>query len=266
MRASTSTRFRSSSGFGVTMLAMSQADEIWQLRQATMEVWYDALAADEVGALEALAYELRPHAGFLSGLSGRVLDVGGGAGLAGMFLSQGVEYFVIDPSDTWTTATWSRIRGRMAPDGPEPCFLTGMAEEMPYPDGWFDAALAFWSLNHTADPARCFAEIHRVLRPEGRALIVLEDMVPSWTDIAKLALQEARGRLRVEARDRLHWHQDAIGASSESARRKLRGDWPLQDDHIRISDREIGRWRAGRFSQERREWIDGFLCVELTKL
>jgi hypothetical protein len=41
---------------------------------------------------------------------------------------------------------------------------------------------SFWSLNHVDRPERVLQEVGRVLKPEGRFLIVLEDMPPALLD------------------------------------------------------------------------------------
>jgi len=43
------------------------------------------------------------------------------------------------------------------------------AHDLPFADGTFDAAIAQAVLEHVADPYRCVAEIHRVLKPDGLA-------------------------------------------------------------------------------------------------
>ena len=60
----------------------------------------------------------------------------------------------------------------------EPNFVRAVGEYLPFPDASFDAALSFWSLNHVDQPERVLQEVGRVLKPEGRFLIVLEDMSP----------------------------------------------------------------------------------------
>jgi demethylmenaquinone methyltransferase/2-methoxy-6-polyprenyl-1,4-benzoquinol methylase len=63
-------------------------------------------------------------------------------------------------------------------------FIQGDAATMPFTDGYFDAigiAFAFRNLtfkNH--DTARFLTEIHRVLKPGGRFVIV-ESSQPKWT-------------------------------------------------------------------------------------
>ena len=48
----------------------------------------------------------------------------------------------------------------------------GTVEELPFPDGSFDCAVANWMLYHVADLDRGLAEIARVLRPGGRLVAI----------------------------------------------------------------------------------------------
>ena len=52
-------------------------------------------------------------------------------------------------------------------------FLTGDAENLPFPDASFDVVYSFGVLHHTPDTARAVREIRRVLRPGGEAVIML---------------------------------------------------------------------------------------------
>jgi SAM-dependent methyltransferase len=45
-------------------------------------------------------------------------------------------------------------------------FIYGFAEEMPFPDSFFDAIIAVNSLDHVDDFYRCSAEIRRVSKPD----------------------------------------------------------------------------------------------------
>ena len=45
------------------------------------------------------------------------------------------------------------------------------AESLPFPDARFDVVVSFQTLEHIADPPRAIAEMHRVLKPGGIALV-----------------------------------------------------------------------------------------------
>jgi ubiquinone/menaquinone biosynthesis C-methylase UbiE len=55
--------------------------------------------------------------------------------------------------------------------GRRPSFLVGDVAALAFPDRSFDLVVSTLSMHHWADPAAALAEIGRVLRPGGRALI-----------------------------------------------------------------------------------------------
>jgi ubiquinone/menaquinone biosynthesis C-methylase UbiE len=52
-------------------------------------------------------------------------------------------------------------------------FITGDAENLSFPDASFDVVYSFGVLHHTPDTHRAVTEIHRVLKPGGRAIVML---------------------------------------------------------------------------------------------
>lgn len=60
---------------------------------------------------------------------------------------------------------------------PQPQFVLGSAESIPFPDNIFDAVTISFGIRNFDHRASCLAEIHRVLKPGGR-LAVLEFAVP----------------------------------------------------------------------------------------
>lgn len=59
----------------------------------------------------------------------------------------------------------------------------GDAEKMPYHDNTFDLIYTFGVLHHTPDIKKALKEIHRVLKPEGKAIIMLYAV--GWKHIVK---------------------------------------------------------------------------------
>ncbi|MCB2109166.1 MAG: class I SAM-dependent methyltransferase [Rhodobacteraceae bacterium] len=51
---------------------------------------------------------------------------------------------------------------------PGPTFQEGSAEALDFPDCTFDAIVMAFGMNHMAEPEKCLAECHRVLKPGGR--------------------------------------------------------------------------------------------------
>ena len=100
----------------------------------------------------------------LSGLSGRVLEVGAGAGTNFEHYPPGVsEVIAVEPE------RFLRERARVAASRAAVAItvLDGVAERLPVEDGCCDAAVASLMLCSVADQAVALAELRRVLRPEG---------------------------------------------------------------------------------------------------
>lgn len=55
---------------------------------------------------------------------------------------------------------------------PQLDFVEGDAHQLPFPDGTWKAVTMAFGLRNLDDPARALTEVHRVLRPGGRALIL----------------------------------------------------------------------------------------------
>ncbi len=102
----------------------------------------------------------------------RVLDVATGTGVAAFMAAEGVgprgEVVATDISEKMVeqTRTYAAEHG-----------VTNMrfertdAEELPYPDGSFDAVTCVLGLMYAAEPKRAIDQMHRVLKPGGRAAV-----------------------------------------------------------------------------------------------
>lgn len=94
-----------------------------------------------------------------------VLNVGAGAG---SYEPQGREVTAVEPS-------LEMIRQRRTPAA---CVLQGRAEDLPFPDGHFDAAMAILTVHHWSDQAQGLREMRRVTR--GPVVILTYD--PAFRD------------------------------------------------------------------------------------
>jgi SAM-dependent methyltransferase len=95
--------------------------------------------------------------------------------------------------------------------------VAARAEELPYPNGAFDAALALNVIDHVEDPARCLAEAARVLRPRGLLLLSCNVYSRAW-----LLLRAARVALLGERNnDILHPHHFTAGSLLALARSRF---------------------------------------------
>ncbi len=156
------------------------------------------LAGDRSAATRELLGEYAPHAAWLAGLRGRIIDIGGAGGLAARFLAPEADYVVVDPAEVWTTPAWREFAASFFNGAPDPQMVKGEGEQLPFGDATFDAALALWSFNHFRDPSRCIAEMRRVLRSGGTALIVLEDLELRWRELSAALIGKVRGRWPVQ--------------------------------------------------------------------
>jgi ubiquinone/menaquinone biosynthesis C-methylase UbiE len=88
------------------------------------------------------------------------------------------------------------------------------AESLPFEDGAFDVVYSYGVLHHSPDTERSLAEVHRVLRPGGTALIMLYNL-RSWTAWNLWALHcLARGRPWKTPRWAVYNHLESPGTKA----------------------------------------------------
>lgn len=132
--------------------------------------------------------------------------------------------------------------------------VAARAEELPYPRGAFDAALALNVIDHVESPARSVAEIARVLAPRGILLVSCNVYSRAW-----LLLRAARVRLLgARNNDTLHPHHFTAGSLLALLRRRfhvleaslrlvdpLAGERPFEPSRARLKG-EARLYIAGR--------------------
>jgi SAM-dependent methyltransferase len=100
----------------------------------------------------------------------RVLEIGGGVGTDGrQFARHGARYVDADLS----TGSLQLAKRGFEVFGLPGGFLNADAENLPFRDEAFDAVYSHGVLHHTPDTARTIGEVHRVLKPGGRAIVML---------------------------------------------------------------------------------------------
>jgi ubiquinone/menaquinone biosynthesis C-methylase UbiE len=104
----------------------------------------------------------------------KLLDVAIGDGVYLDWLPSDWEIVGIDISTAQLAACRERAGKRTLP------LVLGEAEDLPFCDGRFDAALSIGGFNYFNDPERALREMARVVKPGGT--IVISDEVPNLTD------------------------------------------------------------------------------------
>ena len=239
----------------VDFLATGAADVLdvdWARRQDEMLDWYARLAGNRRRTLDCFESDYRGIEPVLRTLQGRVLDIGGGAGVTHKYLGPDVEYINVDPSAEWLSPEWFSIGGRLRSPAEPMAYVRGLGEQLPFRDSCFDVALSLWSLNHASRPDVVLHEGLRILRRGGRLLLVLEDMEPTWRDLCREPLRRRPG---IAAKKLL----STVGNRT----------WPVQTDHTPITEAELMRWTGQGFGRRQRRWVGrrpaAYLLLEFYK-
>ncbi len=109
-------------------------------------------------------------AGFSQSKNLNVLEVGCGLGTDGaQFAKAGAIYTGIDLTDAAVDLARRRFELFQLPG----TFSVADAERLDFPDNTFDIVYSHGVLHHTPDTAAAVREIHRILRPGGKAVVML---------------------------------------------------------------------------------------------
>ena len=134
------------------------------IAEALFASFYDRMTA---GAENA---GLRAHRrALLAKASGRVLEIGGGTGANLPFYGSSVQSLtIVEPSEPMA----QRLERRLDQYGLPAEVVRSSAEELPFDDDSFDAAVSTLVLCTVGDQGLALAELGRVLRPGGSLLFI----------------------------------------------------------------------------------------------
>jgi ubiquinone/menaquinone biosynthesis C-methylase UbiE len=130
---------------------------------------------EAIDAMEDM-FRLRQHMAVvempLADLAGkRVLEIGPGAGgHSALFARHGAVVTAVDITQARARATAKKFKILEADDCEA---MQGDAESLTFDDGTFDIVYSNGVLHHTNDSAKAIDEVYRVLKPGGRAVIML---------------------------------------------------------------------------------------------
>ena len=166
-----------------------------------------------IGHYEDTAAEIEPVARHVVSLASlqageRVLDLATGTGNAALLAARaGAVVTGLDAASRLIDVA----RARAESEGVEASFVVGNLETLPFDDGAFDVALSVFGLIFAGDPDRAFAEMIRVLAPQGRALLSV--WVPAGPiDAVVGVLGRAMAAATGSAPKRFAWHDpDEVG-------------------------------------------------------
>lgn len=169
------------------LVAEEYADEARLRRRAQAYTGEETLVDTRVPLVAAVA-EVEPA---------RVLEVGCGWGELAAWIARetGAEVVATDLSPRMV---------ELARERSVPAELADV-QDLPFPDGAFDAAVAAWMLYHVPDLERALAELARVLRPGGRLVAAtnsvnhlqeLRDLVGSGPSSIKFSRESGEELLR----------------------------------------------------------------------
>lgn len=151
---------------------------------ATTRAFWDSSPCggqETLEAREALRYQLEPYLPSLldriAGRHGEVVEIGCGQGTDGLYLCRrlapGGRYLGIDYSENSVRQARAAAGEDSRPMTVAPRFEVGNAERLDLPDASTDCVYSMGVLHHTADVPAAVAEVRRILKPGGRAYVLL---------------------------------------------------------------------------------------------
>jgi SAM-dependent methyltransferase len=158
---------------------------------------------------EALAGHLISPSGFDVRGCKRILDAGCGNGRYSRFLLQRADPDAVLTAFDYSQGMLHRARQRVASD--RVSYVAADLTRLPYAVAVFDAVVCGWVLEHLPDPRPGLQELARVLRPDGKLLLLATEDTLTGAVCSRLwhCRTYNRGELRqVCEAVGLHWHRE----------------------------------------------------------
>jgi ubiquinone/menaquinone biosynthesis C-methylase UbiE len=114
--------------------------------------------------------ELAKRIGGIVPPGGRVLEVAPGPGFLAIEIARQARYQVAGVDISRTFVEIEQANAKEA--GVDIDFRQGDAADLPFPDGSFDFVVCTAAFKNFTRPARALSEMYRVLRPQGKALVI----------------------------------------------------------------------------------------------
>lgn len=139
--------------------------------------WYAKTTGKDLGEFQRLAREL------VKGLpeGGRVLEVAPGPGYLSVALAKLGPYKITGLDISQTFVRMASAYGRK--EGVTVRFVHGSASDIPFEDCFFDLIVCRAAFKNFTEPLRALNEMHRVLKPEGQAVIIDLRKDATWHEI-----------------------------------------------------------------------------------
>ena len=172
-----------------------QVHDFWDEAACGEKLYLHGSGRDAYEGQARTRYELEPYipqfAGFAEAAGKRVLEIGVGLGADHQrFAQAGADLYGID----LTERAIEHTRARLAAYGLASRLSVGDAEQLDFPDEYFDVVYSWGVLHHSPDTPRAVAEVRRVLKPGGEARVMIyhsRSMVGAmlWVRYAMLRLR-----------------------------------------------------------------------------
>ena len=203
-------------------------------------------------------------AGFAESTNLSVLEVGCGLGTDGaQFAKVGAKYTGIDLTDAAVELAKRRFELFDLPG----TFRVADAEHLDFSDNSFDIVYSHGVLHHTPDVAAALHEIHRVLRPGGKAVVMLYHR-DSYNYRVNISMLRRAGVNLLKWNTGIRFVHLLTGESEESLREhaqrlKTQSDYSNSEDFLNRNTDGAGNPLARVYSRaEARELFKDFAHVE----